>query len=193
MTTKTTSLGNPFVFFLNWISSPLLTGAVLPSSAALSKAMASFAPVEGAGKIIELGAGTGVVTRELIARGIDPGRIVCVEMLPKFCEVLKENFPGVTVLKADAYDIVDIVKQLGLKKVDAIVSSLPLLTQTADDRVKFINNCMSVLEKGGGLTQFTYKPTSPIPLNKDANITEELRARIWFNVFPATVWLYTKK
>lgn len=63
-------------FLRAWLGAPLRTGAQLPSSRRLARAMAIAVDPALAGKIVELGPGTGAVTRALIERGVDPARLV---------------------------------------------------------------------------------------------------------------------
>lgn len=49
--------------------------------------------------VLDLGAGEGALTAHLLAAG---ARVVAVELHPRRADVLRERFPGVTVLRADA-------------------------------------------------------------------------------------------
>ena len=57
------------------------------------------------GPVIELGSGTGAVTKALVARGIEPSRLVLVEFNPSFCRLLRTRYPEATVIQGDAYRI----------------------------------------------------------------------------------------
>ena len=39
--------------------------------------------------VIELGPGTGVVTKALIERGVAPARIIAIEYSPEFCRLIR--------------------------------------------------------------------------------------------------------
>lgn len=54
------------VLFKRFLQHPTQVGALCPSSCALCRAMASEIGVENAGLVVELGPGTGVITRELV-------------------------------------------------------------------------------------------------------------------------------
>ena len=56
------------VLFKRFLQHPTQVGALCPSSCALCRAMASEIGVENAGLVVELGPGTGVITRELVRR-----------------------------------------------------------------------------------------------------------------------------
>src|SRR5260370_759709 len=116
-------------FLRAWFEAPLRTGAQLPSGRDLSRAMA--APVDPAvpGAIVELGAGTGAVTRALVERGVDPARLVLVEANPQFRELLQARYGDARVLAFDAYNAPRLLPRLAVGPIAAVISSLPLLTQ----------------------------------------------------------------
>ena len=69
-------------FVRAWVRSPRSVGMVCPSGMPLARSMAAFAPRKGDGLVVELGAGTGTVTRQLLDAGIAPRRLVVVEQSP---------------------------------------------------------------------------------------------------------------
>ena len=74
-------------FFLAWLANPLRVGAVSPSSRALADAItAEITPA--CAPVIELGPGTGVFTRSLIARGIPEERLALIEYSRDFARRL---------------------------------------------------------------------------------------------------------
>src|SRR5262245_7740250 len=78
-------IDDEFRFFRTWMEKPLSMGAVTPSGKALARTMAEYIDPDSDGPIIELGPGTGPVTEALVARGIDPERMVLVEFDPTIC------------------------------------------------------------------------------------------------------------
>ena len=59
-------------FFRAWVADPRRVSAISPSSPALAEMITSeISPTTGS--VLELGPGTGVFTRALIARGLDEG------------------------------------------------------------------------------------------------------------------------
>ena len=68
------------VLFKRFLQHPTQVGALCPSSCALCRAMASEIGVENAGLVVELGPGTGVITRELVRRLPENGKLLAVEL-----------------------------------------------------------------------------------------------------------------
>ena len=67
-----------FQFFRSWISDPRRVAAVAPSGDSLARLMTKHIVPSG-GPVLELGAGTGVFTRALVARGVRECDLTLVE------------------------------------------------------------------------------------------------------------------
>ncbi len=176
-------------FLKNWFKNPLRMGAVAPSGPVLARRMASYVDPDGVGPVIELGPGTGAITAALVARGVDPRRLVLVEYSVDFCRLLRERFPTATVVHGDAYTLSRTLSGRLAEPADALVSGLPLMTRPEPIRFKLLNDAIALMKPGAPFVQFTYSVTSPIPM-KSAAFTAEPSERIWRNIPPARVWVY---
>lgn len=180
-------------FLRGWMDNPLKTGAIAPSGKALAATMVAMIDPALPGPILELGPGTGAMTRALIAAGIPEERLVLIEYSPEFAALLAARYPRATVLEGDAYAVADRAAALGLDPAAGIVSSLPLMNRPAAERAALLANAFSILHPGGALVQFTYLPKAPI---SPAHISGRVAARIdssaivWRNLPPARVWRY---
>jgi len=88
--------------------------------------MARYVDPDVPGPVIELGSGTGVVTAELVAKGIDPSRLLLVEFNPSFCRLLRKRYPEATVIQGDAYRIKHLLSGYLREPAAALVhSSVP--------------------------------------------------------------------
>jgi phosphatidylethanolamine/phosphatidyl-N-methylethanolamine N-methyltransferase len=178
-------------FFRSLIAAPRLTGAVAPSGQALARAMAAAAGSAPRGLIVELGPGTGPVTRALIESGAAPKRLVLLEYDPGFCAILRQRFPRVAVVQGDAYDLAGALIDFAGQPIAAVVSSLPLLNQPPPRRAKLIADAFALMGEAGVFVQFTYGLVSPIPREACAKLYSAHRGRrIWRNLPPACVWTY---
>lgn len=169
------------------IARPTSVGAVAPSSAALGRAMAAQIPDDN-GNILELGPGTGVVTRAILARGIAPSRLTALEFDPQFAMLMKSRFGGVQVVQGDAFDL-----QGTLGKTEpfaAIVSSLPLLNFAIEKRASLVSQIFARLAPRAPFIQFSYGLTPPVA--PPAGVSVMRAAHILFNLPPARVWVYRK-
>ena len=175
-------------FLKSLAAHPRMTGAIAPSGPALAKRMASHVDPAGTLPVVELGPGTGVVTRALIERGVAPERIIAIEYSPEFCAMIRQRFPGVTVIEGDAYDL---DRTLGGRapRIANVVSSLPLVARPLADRIRLVEAGLARTEGAAPFIQFSYTfkgPIFPVP----ATFRAEASPWIALNVPPARVWLY---
>src|SRR3990170_1636830 len=89
------------LLFKLWLKNPRKIGAVAVSSAELASAMARQVP-RGPGYVVELGGGTGSVTKAILKAGTPPEKLIVVERDPTLHKLLQERYPGVKVLLGDA-------------------------------------------------------------------------------------------
>ncbi len=178
-------------FFRSWMEKPLAIGSVTPSGKALARKMAAYVDPAIPGPIIELGPGTGPVTEALVARGIDPSRLVLVEFNPHFCRLLSERYPTATVVQGDAYGLRRLLTSSLQEPAAAVVSGLPLFTKPLQMRLRLLYEAFTLMTPGAPFIQFTYAAVSPIPKSHD-RVKAQASERIWTNFPPARVWVYRK-
>jgi phosphatidylethanolamine/phosphatidyl-N-methylethanolamine N-methyltransferase len=186
---KPLRLDDELQFIRSWIDKPLRTGAVMPSSKALARAMARAVDPQAPGPVIELGPGTGPVTAALVERGIDPSRLVLVEFNPDFCRLLRTRYPTATVIQGDAYRLRRLLETTLKEPAAAIVSGLPLLTKPLRTRLRLLADAVAVMKPGAPLVQFTYGVVPPIPKTL-AGVSAEPSNLVWMNIPPARIWVY---
>jgi phosphatidylethanolamine/phosphatidyl-N-methylethanolamine N-methyltransferase len=189
---KSLRLDDEMQFIRSWFEKPLSTGAVMPSSKALARTMASYVDPQSTGPIIELGPGTGPVTQALVQRGIDPKRLILVEFNPDFCRLLRARYPAATVVQGDAYRLRRLLQTTVREPAAAMVSGLPLVTKPLRTRLRLISEALGLLAPGAPFIQFTYAMVPPIP-KALSGIKAEASELIWMNLPPARVWVYRGK
>ena len=185
------------LFLKRWLRRPLAIGAVIPSGRLLAGAMAKTtkAALEGRpGHVVELGAGTGEVTRALLAAGIAPERLALIERDPELAIFLRRHFPGPRIIEGDASRLLRLLADHGITSVAAVVSSLPLLTMPAGIVNGIVGGIFEALPRGAALVQFTYGPKPPVPrtLRERLHLDGAHGKRIWRNVPPAVVWTFRR-
>ncbi|PDT01191.1 phospholipid methyltransferase [Rhizobium chutanense] len=148
-------------FFRSWISNPLRVAAIAPSGDSLARIMTSeIAALDG--PIIELGPGTGVFTRALLARGVSEADLTLIEYGPEFITALQARFPTARVLQMDAAQLAEAGIFEG-EPVGAVVSGLPLLSMSPAKIAAIVAGAFAYIRPGGAVYQFTYGPRCPVP------------------------------
>jgi len=185
------------LFIKRWLRRPLAMGAVVPSGRLLAEAMAraTIGAMEGRpGHVVELGAGTGQVTKALLAAGIPPQRLALIERDPELAVFLRRHFSGPQIIEGDAARLSRLLAGHGVAEVAAVVSSLPLLSLPAEIVNGIVQGVFEALPRGAALVQFTYGPKPPVPrgLRESLRLEGVSGRRIWRNVPPAVVWTFRR-
>ncbi len=181
-------------FISAWLRSPLKVGAALPSSRFLSRAMAEQVDLSQDGAVVEVGAGTGVITHALIEAGVPSDRLLIIERDKKLHALLHAIFHDYKVLCADALELDEVIKNSGIKKVSAVVSGLPFLSMPIAVRHGIQEQMAEAIGEDGIIVQFTYGPKSPIDRGvlKRLGLVGKRVKLVLVNVPPAHVWVYRK-
>ena len=177
------------LFLKQLIRRPHEVVALSPSSAELARAMtAELGPRTG--RIAELGAGTGKLTRAILDRGVATTDLTLFETNPQFCDHLRTSFPGVTVLMAGA-ETIGTALPPGL---GAVVSGLPLLSMPEAVQLAILRGAFALLRPGGSFVQFTYGPKPPLSeaIRFELGLSARRGEKVWGNLPPARVYRYER-
>src|SRR5579872_6918424 len=188
---KDNPLREQLLFLRGLIANPANVGAIAPSGAALARAVAAQVDPDTDGPVLELGPGTGSMTRELIKRGIAPERMVAIEWDANFARTIAAEFPGAKVIRGDAFDLDRTLPKRGYKQFAAIISGIPLLNHSADRRRALLEGAFRRLQPGAPMIQFSYGLSAPVKPPK--GISVKRAAYVWANLPPASVWVYRKR
>ena len=176
-------------FIHRLIAQPRTVGAIAPSGPALSRAMAAQIDLNRTGPILELGPGTGVVTRAILARGIAAERVTAVEYNAHFAAMVAGRYPGVRVIVGDAFDLGTTLDG-PTRDFAAVLSSMPLINFPVPLREKLLADVLARLQPGAPFVQFSYRlrpPVGPLP-----GVSMARAAFVLANLPPARVWVYRK-
>ena len=155
----TTSLGRQRRFLGTLVREPLSVGAVAPSSRRLANHM--VADIRPGSRVIELGAGTGALTRAILDSGVAPADFLVIEQNEAFSEMLRERFPQVAVTTGSALNL-DRHAAVLPGPPDFVVSGLPLLLFSAGRKLRLLSRVFSILAAHGVFHQFTYGGRCPV-------------------------------
>lgn len=185
--------GRDVVPFLRaWAANPLRIAAIAPSGEALAMAITSEITAQSA-PIVELGPGTGVFTRALLARGVPESELILIEFENDFARILERRFPEAEIHRGDAARIADMVHARG--PIGAVVSGLPILSMPPKKVISILDGAFRSMRPGGAFYQFTYAPRCPVarPILDRLGLKATRIGRALMNMPPAAVYRISRR
>jgi phosphatidylethanolamine/phosphatidyl-N-methylethanolamine N-methyltransferase len=167
------------LFLKKYLKNPKSIGSVIPSSDFLAEAMFKSIKELDQTSVIEIGAGTGAITKHISS--FNP---LLVEIDKEFCVLLRQNFPHLKTINGCALE--------QLKKVDegfGLVLSIPLINNPF--KSSFIPLITTLYNSGllKWCVMYTYGINNPLG---EVNFQSKVRKRfVMKNIPPASVWVYS--
>ncbi|WP_428427128.1 phospholipid N-methyltransferase PmtA [Pararhizobium sp.] len=178
-------------FFKGWRSNMKAVGSIVPTSGITARRMASVVNPHSGLPVLELGPGTGVITKAILQKGVQPENLVSIEFSTDFYQHLVKTYPEVDFINGDAFDL---DKTLGARRdqqFDSVVSAVPLLNFPMHMRVSLIDDLLSRIPVGRPVIQISYGPLSPVVAMPDRYQISHYDFVVR-NIPPAQLWVYRK-
>jgi phospholipid N-methyltransferase len=144
--------------------------------------MLDMADLSSARLVVELGAGTGVYTREILRRIPDEARLLAFEVDEELVQPLSGRMADhrLRVVEDSAENVGE---YLNGERADVVVSGLPFTSLPAEVKSRVLRESMKVLVPGGCMLVLQYSPFVRQDLSK---LFTDVRLRISpLNVPPA--------
>lgn len=138
------------------LRSPTRVGAIVPSSPALAQRMMQGIHIPAGRTILELGPGTGPMTR-VISRhlGREAGYLG-IELDPKFVALLEQRYPHLRFVQGSAEHAAGHVRQARVRPVAAIISGLPFATLPTKVQEGILQSLEELMAPGVVFRTFQY-------------------------------------
>jgi phosphatidylethanolamine/phosphatidyl-N-methylethanolamine N-methyltransferase len=178
------------LFFRRWIKNPRQLGTLAPISVKLANlaAQTAFKNYKPGTPVIEIGAGTGRLTRALLQRGIRLQDLSVVELDGEMCDFLRKTIPSLNVIEGDATELSTLIPDSMVGHVGVVVSAIPLMYLGTDTRKNLINAAFDVLQPNAEIIHVTYNNKSPLKFWD--HVEQSRAAATWFNIPPGFVWRF---
>lgn len=158
-------------FLLAFLRRPASIGSVVPSSRVLARAMLDGVHPGAHESVLEFGPGTGAFTAEIIKRlaGKANGtadlsrRYLGIELDPGFVRLLQRRYPQGRFVAASAEHADRHCRRARLKRVSAVISSLPFATLPAGVQDRVVRTLARVLPRGAHFRTYQYLHTYLLP------------------------------
>jgi phosphatidylethanolamine/phosphatidyl-N-methylethanolamine N-methyltransferase len=178
-------------FFKGWIDKPRAVGSIVPTSSVTARRMASIIDLKSGLPVLEVGPGTGVITKAILERGVKSSDLYAVEYSHDFVVHLVRNYPDVNVIEGDGFNLDETLGDKRGMTFDCVVSGVPLLNFPVARRVAYLENLLKRIPHGRPVVQLTYGPKSPIPPGLGDYTVEHFHF-ILRNIPPTQLWLYRR-
>jgi phosphatidylethanolamine/phosphatidyl-N-methylethanolamine N-methyltransferase len=192
------ALRDHWQFFASFLRRPWTIGALAPSSACLARLILRRCPLRKAQTVVELGPGTGAITRFIHERIGPDTTFIALDLDPGHVERLRRRYPGVTVCHESAENLGAVLARHRCEPADCIVSGLPFGNMSRKTQDRIIGQVRTSLKPGGRFCGFGYLHASWYPTSRAfremlaANFDQVHISRVvWRNLPPAFAYSCT--
>jgi len=143
-------------FLQAFLKNPSKVGAITPSSPELVAKMLDGIRPDGQNIVLELGVGTGAVTKFLRELLPSKGSYLGIELDRDLVNSLKRNFPDMNILCGNAAEAYSIHQNSGLGKVRYLVCCLPFVSLPKEISDSVLSDIEKFMDEGCELRIFQY-------------------------------------
>lgn len=180
-------------FLKAFVQRPFDTASITPSSRFLARAMLLGCDLESAHRVVELGPGTGVFTKEITARLRESAELTCLELNEELSRSLVLRFPKARIVTDSAENL---QSHFGpLVHLDCVISGLPWVLFSIGRQRELLEPAWRMLKPGGHFSTFAYTHNSAFhtarrfrSLLQELFTEVEISRTVWRNLPPAFVY-----
>lgn len=176
------------LFLRRWVKNPTQLGTLAPISMSLARRSAALMDNPSDKIVVEIGAGTGRLSRQILKAGVRPQNFYGVELDKELCVFLSNTLPESSIIHGDAAHLKDLLPPDLIGKVDVLYSVIPLMYLPQDKRDAIYEAARAVIKPGGDFFHVCYSPISPFKDRADIKSTKVLSK--WVNLPSGFVWKF---
>lgn len=143
-------------FLQAFLKNPTKVGSITPSSPELARKMIDGIRPDRNNVVLELGVGTGAITKFLEQIVPDDRSYLGIEIDPALVSVLNKNYPNLKIVRGSASEAVEIHKKSGLGKVTHIICCLPFASLPNKVGEQIHHEIEKFMEQGCTFRTFQY-------------------------------------
>lgn len=171
-------------FLSTFLAHPSEIGSVWPSSRFLVDRILQEAALEPGERVVELGAGTGPLTRALAAH---EGPVLALEPDDGLVALARRAAPSVDIAHDRAENLRTLLDERDWPHADVVISGLPFASWPAARQDIVLDAILEVLPPGGRFLTFTYTHSMMLPPAQ--RLQRVLRERMGELHISPTVWM----
>jgi phosphatidylethanolamine/phosphatidyl-N-methylethanolamine N-methyltransferase len=143
-------------FLQAFLKNPAKVGSITPSSPELAQRMLAGIQPAKDDVVLELGVGTGAITRFLQEIVPDEESYLGIELDGHLVKSLRRNYPDMRIVRGNAIDAAAIHQRSGLGKVGHIICCLPFVSLPNEVGEKILLEVDKFMQKGCTFRTFQY-------------------------------------
>ena len=143
-------------FLQAFLKNPLKVGAITPSSPELAQKMIEGIDPEKEHVVLELGVGTGAITKYLQDIVPDTDSYLGIELDRDLVRSLKRKFPKLQIIRGNACEANSLHQRSGLGKVGTIICCLPFVSLPNEVGDRILSEIDKFMQQGCTFRTFQY-------------------------------------
>ncbi len=143
-------------FLQAFLKNPAKVGAIAPSSPDLAQKMVDEIQPDDENVVLELGVGTGAITKYLQDIVPDRESYLGIELDKDLVKLLNKNFPALKIVCGNACDTSSIYQKADFGKVGYIICCLPFVSLPNEVGERILSEVDKFMERGCLFRTFQY-------------------------------------
>jgi phosphatidylethanolamine/phosphatidyl-N-methylethanolamine N-methyltransferase len=143
-------------FLQAFLKNPAKVGSIAPSSPELAKKMIAGLNPGPNNIVVELGVGTGAITRHLQQIVPDDRSYLGIELDPDLVRSLRRNFPDMMIKRGNALELEKIHARSGLGNIGYIICCLPFVSLPNETGERILREVDKYMQRGCTFRTFQY-------------------------------------
>ena len=178
-------------FFKGFLKNPREVGSVIPSSRFLTRRTLDCGDIAQARVIVELGPGTGVLTRHALQRMRPDAKLVAIEISSDFVDVLRKELPDprLYIHHGSATEIEAALGKVGETQADLVMSGIPFSTLENGVGFATLQAAKRVLSRDGRFVAYQFRSKVKDLGEPVFGARPETHSGFW-NVPPMTIYVW---
>lgn len=179
------------IFLQQFLRHPRQVGSIIPSSRFMERRVVALADIASARTIVELGTGTGGITRAILRAMAPDARLVGIEINPRFQQLLTRVQDARLIAHfGSAEQLAEILREHQLPAPDAIVSGIPFSTMDPRLGSRILAAIADALAPGGRFV--AYQVSSQVARLAQPVLGEPQRQVEFLNIPPMRLYRWDR-
>ena len=182
------------LFFQQFLRHPKELSSIIPSSKSLGDMAISAAKLDQAKVVVELGAGTGGITEQILKAKPREARFLAIEINEDLVKAARKRCPGTDLILGDALHLDIYLSARGEESCDAIISAIPWAAMESEPQSKLLAAVYDNLKPGGRFVTLAFLVGLPFPASRRFREALEhyfdktgVTPIVWRNLPPAVI------